>query len=200
VETARVLVAGKADVNRGAGQYGATPLLAASMNGYSKVANFLLSCKADVDKDIAEHRDYVGLDLLMVERQFPHRADTISTAAWMRVEGGTTPVCVAARNGQTRIVRLLVQAKCDTGKRVTWYGWTPLHYAAAEGHCEIVRLLHRAACAQADEAPDQEHVAEARSFQQKWAVRGAYKVRAGATFMDVAHTCGVADKVSQALM
>ncbi|KAI9043102.1 uncharacterized protein KD926_004605 [Aspergillus affinis] len=51
-----------------------------------------------------------------------------------------TPLYVAASDGQTDIVRCLLECEADVNWRDT-DGQTPLHYAAARGHLELTRLL-----------------------------------------------------------
>jgi len=56
---------------------------------------------------------------------------------------GETPLCTAADNGKTEIVKLLLEdplKRVDVNKADT-SGWTPLYAAAEHGHPAIVKLL-----------------------------------------------------------
>jgi ankyrin repeat protein len=66
---------------------------------------------------------------------------------------GTTPLCVAAQEGHTAVVELLVRAKADLDKASNT-GATPLKIAAQGGHTAIVELLVRAK-ASLDQASNQ---------------------------------------------
>ncbi len=52
-----------------------------------------------------------------------------------------TPLLVAARDGHTEIVRLLLDAGADVNAVEPTFGAVPLHKATYNGHAEIVRLL-----------------------------------------------------------
>merc|ERR1712098_986078 len=53
---------------------------------------------------------------------------------------GFTPVCIAAQNGHTEIVKLLAEEKADLN-RASDNGATPVYVAAQNGHAEIVKFL-----------------------------------------------------------
>jgi len=55
-----------------------------------------------------------------------------------------TPLIVAARDGHTEIVKLLVEAGADVNAVEPTFGAVPLHKAAYNGHVEIIKIL----CAQ----------------------------------------------------
>ncbi|GAB1393381.1 ankyrin repeat domain-containing protein [Rhodocyclaceae bacterium] len=50
---------------------------------------------------------------------------------------GDTALMIAALQGRTEIVRLMVERKIDLNHD----GWNPLHYAAFEGHADIISIL-----------------------------------------------------------
>ncbi|OLP87852.1 Ankyrin-2 [Symbiodinium microadriaticum] len=55
-------------------------------------------------------------------------------------QNGSTPLYIAAENGQLEAARLLLEAKADKDKAVE-DGTTPLHMAAQNGQLEVARLL-----------------------------------------------------------
>ena len=56
-------------------------------------------------------------------------------------DDGHTPLLVAARNGETEMVRALVQAGADVNAVEPVFGAVPLHKATYNGHLDITRLL-----------------------------------------------------------
>lgn len=52
-----------------------------------------------------------------------------------------TSLHMAARDGNSDVVALLLGAKASTEERDTTADWTPLFYAASEGHAEVTRML-----------------------------------------------------------
>jgi uncharacterized protein len=56
-------------------------------------------------------------------------------------DDGHTPLLIAARNGETEMVRALLQAGADVNAVEPVFGAVPLHKATYNGHVEITRLL-----------------------------------------------------------
>jgi uncharacterized protein len=56
-------------------------------------------------------------------------------------DDGHTPLLVAARNGETEMVRALLQAGADVNAVEPVFGAVPLHKATYNGHLDITRLL-----------------------------------------------------------
>ncbi len=56
-------------------------------------------------------------------------------------DDGHTPLLVAARDGQTEMVRALLQAGADVNAVEPVFGAVPLHKATYNGHLDITRLL-----------------------------------------------------------
>lgn len=54
---------------------------------------------------------------------------------------GHTPLIVAARDGYTEIVRILIKAGADVNAVEPTFGAVPLHKAAYNGHAEILAIL-----------------------------------------------------------
>eukprot|EP00747_Dinoflagellata_sp_TGD_P033562 gnl/TRDRNA2_/TRDRNA2_136706_c0_seq4.p1 gnl/TRDRNA2_/TRDRNA2_136706_c0~~gnl/TRDRNA2_/TRDRNA2_136706_c0_seq4.p1 ORF type:complete len:534 (+),score=73.15 gnl/TRDRNA2_/TRDRNA2_136706_c0_seq4:109-1710(+) len=55
--------------------------------------------------------------------------------------GGDTPLLVAVRQGQVRLVALLLRAKADITSSADKRRWTPLHEAAREGRTKVCAVL-----------------------------------------------------------
>ncbi|CAE7469322.1 ANK1 [Symbiodinium sp. CCMP2592] len=114
--------------------HGKTPLAVASGKGHSKIVNLLLSAKADKDRSsplraaIRSERKEIAQLLLRA------RANKDDAAT------GETPLGLAAGEGMTAMVRMLLQARVDTNSCVEGAD-PPLCQAVAAGHLDIVRLL-----------------------------------------------------------
>lgn len=54
--------------------------------------------------------------------------------------GGYTPLIVAAKNGNLKIVEFLVKSKADVNAK-DYDGWTPLILASCAGHLSVVKYL-----------------------------------------------------------
>ena len=66
-------------------------------------------------------------------------------------DDGTTPAFMAAQEGHTDSLQVLVQAAADVTRCLDGNGWCPLLAASGAGHLEVVRLLM-------DRAPQMVHV------------------------------------------
>ncbi|KAJ2722603.1 phosphate system positive regulatory protein pho81 [Coemansia sp. Benny D115] len=59
---------------------------------------------------------------------------------------GINPVHIAARNGFSDILRMLLARQTPVDAADKDLGWTPLFYAASEGNIECIRILIEASC------------------------------------------------------
>ena len=66
-------------------------------------------------------------------------------------ESGETPIYIAAENGHTGIVQILI-ANTDIPNAPNYRGWAPIFIAAAHGHTETVKAL--IGCTDTPNAPD----------------------------------------------
>ncbi len=89
-------------------------------------------------------------------------------------DDGRTPAFVAAQNGHTGSLQLLLQAAADVTRCLEGNGWSPLFVASGNGHLEVVRLL-------LDRAPKMVHVRTTAAHRH----RGQYTA-AGSAPVDVA--------------
>ena len=58
-----------------------------------------------------------------------------------RADNGFTPIMIASRNGEVKVVHVLLGARADVGLRDN-RGQTALMHAARHGHDKVVQLLH----------------------------------------------------------
>ncbi len=87
---------------------------------------------------------------------------------------GATPAFMAAQNGHTDLLQVLVQAAADVTRCLDGNGWCPLLVASGAGHLEVVRLLMA-------RAPQMVHVRT--TAERRW--RGQC-IAAGSAPVDVA--------------
>lgn len=118
--------------------YENTPLHSAAARQRTDVADVLMAAGATVDAHIAAALGMTDRLMAMLEAD-PSLRD-LRTAEFCATGGGGTPLHAAAQQGQTGIVRRLVDMGADVDARAIG-GITPLHYAAASDRLETVRLL-----------------------------------------------------------
>ena len=58
-----------------------------------------------------------------------------------RTDNGKSPAFMAAQNGHTDSLQVLLQAAANVTKCADGNGWSPLLIASGAGHLEVVRLL-----------------------------------------------------------
>ena len=63
-----------------------------------------------------------------------------SVSVYVAYKDGWTPLHLAAWQGHSKVVRVLIDSKADVDATHD-DGWTPLHLAARQGHSEVVRVL-----------------------------------------------------------
>ncbi len=120
--------------------HGHTPLENAAINGWLKVAAFLLDHGADVNagKFSALNLAANAGNRAMVEFLLNHGAD-IHTKAWT----GETPLHTAASEGYQAVTEALIANKAGLNAQDD-YGDTPLLEAARNGHQDVVQILLKA--------------------------------------------------------
>jgi len=92
-------------------------------------------CFSQALQDAADYGDAAQVVTLMGRRADPAQQD----------DGGTGPLCLAARNGHLQVANALLAHTADGGNalvsQVTGAGLTALHAAAGEGHCAVAAAL-----------------------------------------------------------
>jgi ankyrin repeat protein len=150
------------------GENGRTPLADAAVNGWLKVATYLLDHGADVNVGTALNAAAAAGNRAMVELLLSRCANVNSkdgggaTPLWIAVNknypsvievllankadvnvpdnSGNTPLLTAAGHGQVKIAQTLLAAGADPNME-TNQGRTPLSFAAGSGSPETVKLL-----------------------------------------------------------
>ncbi|MDF2966103.1 MAG: Pfs, and Ankyrin domain protein [Rickettsiaceae bacterium] len=125
VEVVKLLLEHEADVNK-AMDNGATPLIIASRDGKEELVKLLINNGADVDKCMGNSTDQ-------------NDSSALSKLSAL-LAAGPNSLILAAQNGHTGIVKLLLSKIKDVNKAMN-DGTTPLMKAAQNGHIEIVELL-----------------------------------------------------------
>lgn len=144
-EVKELVSSGMLNVDCAGGNWGLTPLCAASGNGNSSVVKVLLEGGAEVDKPglagetplfwAAFYGNTDVGELLLDTGAEPNKTN----------KEGKTPLHVAANKGHQEMVRLLLERGAEYD-RVDEEGWTPLHLATFNDHLDILQiLLHRGA-------------------------------------------------------
>jgi len=121
---------------------GFTPLMWAAMKGNQKIADTLLAHKADMD---AAGNYGTALSTSLIGRKESMALHLIDRGAGIhgtRVDGATA-LMIAAGNGETQVIRALLDRK-DNPNAVDGDGATALIYAARTGKAEAVTLLLQA--------------------------------------------------------
>lgn len=97
----------------------------------------ILFCASQVQAQKGElHRAVVNNDIDLV-KSLINRGEDINSGKWTK---RSTPLMLAAQNGNLEIAQILLDAGADPGKR-SISGSTALHYACWQGNFEIARLL-----------------------------------------------------------
>ena len=136
LDTVSVLLTHRADPNvRCAAMNGATPLYAAA------------DAQA-ITVDDSQGMNYTGLEphdhLERELRQFEKVVRLLLGAGadpCLGPDSGTSPLWIAAQNGNTKVLELLLKDGRDDPNRERRGGGTPIHSAARNGHCDAVALL-----------------------------------------------------------
>ncbi|XP_046563438.1 E3 ubiquitin-protein ligase mib1-like isoform X3 [Haliotis rubra] len=136
----RILSAGHVDINTG-GWRSRTPVMAAARRGHSDVVEFLVGRGANVslvdrDGNNVLHSACYGGDLETVKLIVSLNVVDINS----RGEYSTTPVMVAAYNGHSDVVELLVCRRANVSL-VDGFGNNILHWACDGGDLETMKLI-----------------------------------------------------------
>jgi len=124
------------------GRAGLTALEMAALKGYSSILRDLLAASASPDlcgnftplaSAAFSNNEDIARALLKsnADVNFLHRFDVV-------------PLHIAAREGATQVVAMLIWWKADVDAQESKELMTPLHYAAQRGHVGVVRALLRA--------------------------------------------------------
>ena len=131
-----------ANIEAKGGDFKATPLLFAVLEGHEDAVRILLARGANVEARDESRRGRTALHTaiawgrttmipLLLEKNAADNAQD---------KQGATPLLLAAASGNTVAVRLLLEKSADI-RIVAEDGSTPLHEAAKRGHTDIVELL-----------------------------------------------------------
>ncbi len=123
---------------------GMTPLMIASLNGYSRIVGILLEKGANVsivdgDGRTALHEAAQGGHLAVSKVLVKAGADLEAAIS----STGSTPLHLAAMNGHSEVVSALIEAGANLNSRRLDRS-TPLYVAAFEGRVGVVKVLLRA--------------------------------------------------------
>ncbi len=119
-----------------------TPLVSAALQGYLRVAQYLLDHGADVNfrfnKGTPLHSAVLSGNKAMVELLLSRGADINAKDG-----GGDTPLHTAVRNGFRAVAETLLDHKADANARNSESNGeqTPLHLAASRGNVDLTGLL-----------------------------------------------------------
>ena len=132
-----LLAAPEIDVNQ-ADEIGCTPLHRAAFNGHEAAVRALIGIRVDEgEKD--------GWDLLQLYNA--KLAVLMAKLAFFRFDinqpnrNGATPLYIAAKNGHSGIINILLAAPEINVNQADEIGCTPLHIAAKNGHVGVVNAL-----------------------------------------------------------
>jgi ankyrin repeat protein len=122
---------------------GWSPLLSAAESGHSDIVKLLLDRGAIRDKRTEDEftalyascqKGHINTVRLLLDRGGRAELNVGNKHAWM-------PVHVAAFNGHTEIVQLLIESGCDI-HGASNIGQTPLHLSSKKGHVGVMQLLN----------------------------------------------------------
>ncbi len=142
--TLSLVSSGYCDIDQGTPSDGFTPLMIATFNGHSCVAQILLDNGASVSKvddggftavHFAAQEGQLALTKLLVKAG----SDLEATSS----RKGCTPLHLAAGRGHSEVMSALIDAGANPNSRML-DGGTPIHGAVQDGHLEAMRVLLRA--------------------------------------------------------
>jgi len=137
-DIARLLLDRGADINCELAT-GASPLAIAAMEGHSEIVALLLDQGANVDADATRKR-MAHLSLRHGAIPSVDALNLMVNPQTGRPSGIAVPFVLAAENGHTATVELLLKRGADINAPLET-GETALVQAAREGHLDVVRLL-----------------------------------------------------------
>ncbi|CAN0031393.1 unnamed protein product, partial [Ectocarpus sp. 12 AP-2014] len=146
-----LLSSGSADIDRRRNPQGWTPLMVAAGEGHSKVVGILLNKGADMSvvNDLGSTALFISVCLgyVAVTRMLVNAGANLEAG---ELNGGWTPVMMAAYKGHSKILRILLNKGADLSV-VDKRGTTALILSAGYGHVAVTRMLVNAG-ADLDEA------------------------------------------------
>ena len=135
IETVEKLLNHKADIELPTINNKTTPLMAAAVNGHTKVVNRLIKAGADF-----ERKNIDGHNPLWLAANKSH---TKTVKALLNIDTDHNQVFFdASSKGKFELVRTLIKSGIDVSAR-TKKGSTAMHLAARYGHLDIVKLLQK---------------------------------------------------------
>ena len=147
----QLLLVGGADVNAIGGPNKATPLIHAVCKGQTAVIELLLNQNNiqpnAIDKDHysalhrAAERAQTEQSSRVLERLIQTSALDLTISLQSMPTYQATPLIIAARHGNDRMVSMLLEYGANYRLSDAHYGYTPLHYAAAQMRVNIAKML-----------------------------------------------------------
>lgn len=141
VESARILLENKANIEAWYGDEKRTPLHLACQNGYIKFVKFLLEEK-EAKIEAKDEFGYTALHIAAEENQdeIVTLLTNLGADREARTESGKTALHIATEKGQTEAVLALVRSKSVIGA-LDFQGKKPIHYAVLEKRVETLKAL-----------------------------------------------------------